>query len=204
MYNYNNIKNNLSGYSLTEVMFSLAIFALLMTSVLGIAKSVSEGQKAAIAAQNTQESIRFAFEVMSKEIRSARQSDGVCNPDFNGIDTYEVYNEDTLGGADRLYFKNKNQECVYYYLELDADGISHLKIARDDNLADLSIDNDFFITPNDVNVTNLEFYVNDNVVGDDYHLDIQPLVTIKLELESAGNKYKQDFIMQTSVSSRHY
>jgi len=204
---FKDIKQNTSGYSLIEIMVSLAVFAILLLSILSIAQSVSNGQKAAIQAQNTQESLRFAFEVISKEMRSAKQSDEECNPDgvvSDNNEVFNVYNGITIGSnSDVLYFKNKNNECTYYYLEG-----SRLKIARDDDIImDSSIDNDFFISPNDVNITNLKFNIIDNEIYNvgEYSQDpIQPLVTIIIELEGAGAKFKQKFTMQTSVSSRHY
>ncbi|MCD6435015.1 MAG: prepilin-type N-terminal cleavage/methylation domain-containing protein [Clostridiales bacterium] len=200
----NKIKQNTSGYSLIEIMVSLAIFAILLLSILSIAQSVSNGQKAAIQAQNTQESLRFAFEVISKEMRSAKQSDDKCALSGVDNDNNEVFNiGNFIGDSDVLYFKNKNNECTYYYLEG-----SRLKIARDDDIiTDSNIDNDFFISPNDVNITNLKFNIIDNEIYNvgEYPQDpIQPLVTITIELEGAGAKFKQKFTMQTSVSSRHY
>ena len=199
---FKDIKQNTSGYSLIEIMVSLAVFAILLLSILSIAQSVSNGQKAAIQAQNTQESLRFAFEVISKEMRSAKQSDDECNPDGVVSDNNEVFNiGNFIGDSDVLYFKNKNNECTYYYLE----GF-RLKIARDDDISD-GINDDFFISPNDVNITNLKFNIIDNEIYNvgEYPQDpIQPLVTIIIELEGAGAKFKQKFTMQTSVSSRHY
>ena len=199
---FKDIKQNTSGYSLIEIMVSLAVFAILLLSILSIAQSVSNGQKAAIQAQNTQESLRFAFEVISKEMRSAKQSDDECNPDGVVSDNNEVFNiGNFIGDSDVLYFKNKNNECTYYYLE----GF-RLKIARDDDISD-GINDDFFISPNDVNITNLKFNIIDNEIYNvgEYSQDpIQPLVTIIIELEGAGAKFKQKFTMQTSVSSRHY
>jgi len=188
-----------------ETMLAIALFSILLVSILSIVQSVSEGQKLAISSQNTQESIRYAFEVMSKEMRSAKRSDEACNPIgavSSNNEIMNIYNGGAIGVGDVLYFKNKNDECVYYFLENDG-GVSRLKIARDNDISD-GIDNDFFITPNDVRATALEFYVDGNKIGDDYNVNIQPTVTMKMELESAMIKYKQKLIMQTSISLRHY
>jgi len=209
-YNYmkenKNIKNNQIGFSLIEIMVSMAVFAILLLSVLSIAQSVSKGQKSAIASQNTQESLRFAFEVMSKEIRSAKESDDECNPsgvNNDNDEVFNIYNGGLIGNSDVLYFKNKNNKCVYYFLENDA-GIVRLKIARDEDISDGTIDNDFFITPKSVDIKNLKFSVHDNKIENLFNMPIQPLVRIKIEAESTNANFKQNIIMETSVSSRHY
>lgn len=207
MQKYNKIKTNISGYSLIEIMVSVGIFSILLLSILSIAQSVSNGQKAAIASQNTQESLRFAFEVMSKEMRAASSTADKCNPSSPNSDNNEIFNIYKGGiignNQDVLYFRNKDNECVYYYLEDDADSISRLSIARDNDISD-EINNKFYISPNDVKITNLQFKIIDNKIDDNYLTPNQVFLTLKMDAESAGSKFKQGFSIQTSVSSRHY
>ncbi len=199
------MKQNTLGFSLIEIMVSIGIFAILLLSILSIAQSVSNGQKAAIAAQNTQESLRFAFEVMSKEMRSAKERDAKSDCDPSGNDTdNKILNMGTIGSEDALYFINKDDQCVYYYLENDINTIPHLKIARGNNFTDATTDNDFYITPNDVKITSLKFSIKDNKIGNIFSQKIQSLLTIKMDFESAGSKFKQSDTMQTTVSLRHY
>src|SRR3989339_604522 len=72
------IKNK-KGFTLMELIVSMAIFSASILMATGVFKSAIEGQRSAIAAQNTQESMRYAFEVMSKEIRGAIGTDGGSN-----------------------------------------------------------------------------------------------------------------------------
>ncbi|MCG2695682.1 prepilin-type N-terminal cleavage/methylation domain-containing protein, partial [Candidatus Parcubacteria bacterium] len=65
------IKNN-AGVTLLELTVAVAIFSFAVLSATQIFKMVLEGQRSAIAAQSTQESMRYALEVMSKEIRMAK------------------------------------------------------------------------------------------------------------------------------------
>jgi len=193
------IKNN-QGVSLLELIVAIAIFIAMMLLVTGIFKSVVEGQRSAIAAQNTQESMRYAFEVMSKEIRNAKGTYGgsACDSSPVGVPTYKVYNTSETGGADsgdELYFENKKGECVAYYIENDG-GINRLKIWRDTE--------EFFITPDEIEIASLEFTVTDDE-KDTFH-SVQPRVTITMEVEMAGGKamHKQPMVMQTTISSRFY
>lgn len=61
---------NKRGFSLVEVIVSLAILAIVALINLAVVFSVSNAQKKAIALQNSQDNIRYAFEAMTKEIRT--------------------------------------------------------------------------------------------------------------------------------------
>lgn len=196
------------GTSMVEIVFVVAIFSIVMVAVAGIFQAVLNSQKNAIAAQNTQESLRFAFEVMSKELRNAKQSDGGCEIQANQAD-FEIYNKDSTNNiignniGDVLYFRNSGNECVYYYLEDDANGNTRLKIARDDDISD-GIDNDFYITPDDVSVSNLYFDPLDNDIGAEPDERIQPTVTLKIEMNANQRRFKNNTVLQTTISSRYY
>ena len=79
---FKNILKNKSGTSLIEIMFAVSIFVILIGLTLSIFKSTVESQKSAVAAQDTQESMRFLFEIISKETRSAQVMDDTCDASF--------------------------------------------------------------------------------------------------------------------------
>ena len=189
---FKNILKNKSGSSLIEIMCAISIFVILIGLTLSIFKSTIESQKNAIAAQNTQENMRFLFEVISKEIRGAQVMDGGCNAFIGAISDKKIYYIN--GGV--LYFKNKDDECVAYYV----DGNDDLVIERDDGVNPPIL---LPVTPNDIKVTNLDFFVRDNDIGVLPDAKIQPRATIKIEVEAIGT-HKQHTIMQTTVSSRRY
>ncbi len=180
--------------TLLEIIVAVAIFITTMLMATTIFKDVVEGQRSAIAAQNVQESMRFVFEIMSKEIRTAQGAHSGINCGI--IPYYKVFNTENAGEANpyeghELYFQNKDGDCVNYYLLNDA-----LMIDRGGIFGTT--------TPNEVKVSNLEFNITDDVV-DAFH-SVQPRVTIKMEIEMAGGKeiHKQPIVMQTTVSSRYY
>lgn len=196
-----------------EIVVSVSLFSILMLAATAVFKSVLESQANAISAQNTQESLRFAFEIMSKEIRHARQSDGSCDIPGGNVDEdtqdFEVYRLDDSGSLDAVggifYFLNKNHECVYYYLKTDGNGIERIAISRDADPSD-GIDNGFYITPDEVEVSDLYFRVYDNEEDAPPDRREQPLVVFKIELGSSvgPSRHSQNTIMQTAISSRHY
>jgi len=178
----NKIRQNNLGVTLLEMLVAVALFSVTILSATQIFKMVIEGQRNAIAAQNVQESMRYAFETMAKEIRMAQKDDGSCAA------AGHVYS--TNVDNSELYFINYHGDCVAYYLEYDGD-IPRLKVDR--GLASA------FVTPDEIKVSNLEFIVDDNVSA------IQSIVTIKMDIEAVGKEmHKQTMKIQTTISSRYY
>ena len=187
-----NIRQNKKGVTLLEIIVSVAIFSVVMLSATEIFRMVIEGQRNAIASQNVQESMRYAFETMAKEIRTAVASNHDCESLFNppAGATNKVFNTTTNSEGDILYFKNKDGDCVAYYLEDET-----LKVIRESNIAST--------TPGKIKITNLDFKVTDDLIGA-FH-SLQPLVTMKMDIEAAGKEmHKQTMKMQTTISSRYY
>ncbi len=180
-----------AGATLIEVMVSVAIFAVLMISAAEIFKAVNDGQRSAIAAQNLQESMRYALETMAKEVRAAAASSGSeCSSLFGKpAATDQVFN--TADGGTFFYFKNKNQICVAYSLEN-----GRLKITRGTDSG--------YITPQGITVDELNFSAQDDNFGVTPRVT-QPRVTMEMELEANGQAmHKQRFRLQTTISARYY
>ena len=181
------IKNE-KGVSLIELLLAVSIFSVLILSSTGIFKMVADGQRNSIAAQNVQENIRYALEKMSKEMRMAQISNDDCLPGA----VYKVFN--TAGGDSELYFKNQYGLCVNYYLE---DG--RLKIIQGSGPGASS----GFITPASVEVSDLQFFVEDDLIGS-FHSK-QPYVALTMEIKAGGQgMHRQEMKIQMAVSSRYY
>ncbi|MBL7057706.1 prepilin-type N-terminal cleavage/methylation domain-containing protein [Patescibacteria group bacterium] len=184
------VKNN-KGVTLIELMVSVALFAITIVAVTQIFITLLNGQKNAIAARNLQENIRFAFEVMAKELRMARIDDGICSE----IDNNKVYDNDAGYNESAVYlkFKNYHNECVKYYLEDD-----RIKIDRDGVSG--------FMTPDEIKVSNLKFLVKDANGGSGANSREQSIVTLRMDIEAINTKaiYAQEMQIQTSISSRYY
>ncbi|PLX27383.1 hypothetical protein C0583_03655 [Candidatus Parcubacteria bacterium] len=181
------IITNKKAYTLVELMVSIAVFIMLMLTATSIFQSVNKNQVNAIAAQSVQESMRFALEMMSKELRSAQKSNDDC---VGGV-TNKVYNFENIGAPynDSLIFKNRFGECVYYCI----DGGRLMVVRNGTSLA---------ITPDEVIISNLEVDIVDDVIGA-FH-SIQPKVTIKFDSVMNHPTDKYNMSMQTSISSRYY
>ena len=59
-----NIFSDKKGFSLIELIVAMGMFGVVMLMATGIFNSVINGQRRAIASQNTQESMRYVFEVI--------------------------------------------------------------------------------------------------------------------------------------------
>ena len=170
---------------------AMGIFTIVVLLINGIYVNITNAQRKAIASQITQESFRFAFEMMSKEIRAAQ---GL----FAGSDCantppgyYKIFNNAANDGTaitSALYFRNVSGQCVVY--DLDS---NRLRIKRGVV--------DGYITPDELKILDLKFLINDGIrdtVG-----TFQPSVTMMVEAEME-NMPAERIRMQTTVSSREY
>lgn len=178
-----NKKSN-RGFTLMEIIVSMALFASIVLSAAQIFKMVIESQRNAIIAQNMQGGARYAFDTMSKEIRMAQKDEaGNCTGEGNANRVYAV-----SADGQELYFKNYHGECVAYYLDSENEA---LMIERHGYVAKT--------LPDKIKVKSLQFSIVDDIDN------VQSLVTANLEVEAEGKEAeKQNMIIQTAVSSRYY
>lgn len=169
--------NNKKGVTLLELLVAIALFSVVILSATQIFEMVAKSQRDAIAAQNMQENLRYAMEVMSKEMRGSQRDDGSCF----GNNIYA-----TNVGQDALYFKNVRDECVTY----DLDNF-RLRVNRAGSVN--------YVTPDEIKINNLKFFVVDDIGVE------QSAVTMEMDIEAVGNTLgKQNIKIQTTISSRYY
>lgn len=180
---------NKKAFSLIEVIVSVAIFSIIILTITDIFRLVMDGQRAAIAAQNVQESLKYFLEVTGKEIRMAKRSDGSCGVTAGSI--YAIY--DTQGN-DFLSFKNYYGECVTYRIA----SFSSLLYGQTKRFQITRGANTDFISPAQINIDRLDFVLSTG-------LDLQPLVTLNLKAHALGTKNAaSEMTIQSSLSSRYY
>jgi prepilin-type N-terminal cleavage/methylation domain-containing protein len=185
------LRKNNKGMTLLEMMVALGIFSVFMLSATAIFQSVVESQRTSFGGQNEQESMRYALEVMAREIRSA-QRDGASSacPSAWGL-SGNIYKTYPSPFNNRLVLKNKDGQCVYYFIDN-----KRLRIYRGD--ADYNISKSAFITPDEVKINSINFQVYDTG-------GIQPKVSLLMDLEVIGKEInKQKMKIQTTISSRYY
>lgn len=174
---------NKVAFSLIEVLVSVSLFIVIIMSSTEIFSLVIEGQRDAIASQNVQSSLKYFFEVTSKEIRMAIRSEGEC-----GVPNDDIFFLDTTINGQRLRFNNYYGECVTYELGVGANGVQRFKITRGEYSG--------FISPNRISINNLRFVLNTSG---------QPTVTINMNASAVGrDKFKSEMDVQTTITSRYY
>ncbi len=182
--NWQKFKNtNTVAFSLIEVLVSVSLFIVIIMSSTEIFRLVIEGQRDAIASQNVQSSLKYFFEVTSKEIRMAIRSEGAC-----GVPSGDIFYLDTTSNGQRLRFNNYYKECVSYELDEDENEVKRFKITRGDYSG--------FISPNRIFINDLRFSLDTTN---------QPAVTINMQAWAVGrDKFKSEMDVQTTITSRYY
>lgn len=205
------IKNR-SGFTLIEMIVSVSVFSITIVAATGIFLSVTEVQRSAVASQNVQESMRYVFEALSKEVRMTGQATTSCDTWLDTINNSgqklqdatfstvnSVFNKGTYSSNDFLYFKNQYDQCTAYYL-----ASSSLNICRlvDSGGTPTTVCTN--ITPSNVKIVRLYFNIIDNNIG--VFAVKQPLVTIAMDAEiiSGKQKDKAPIKLQSSISGRTY
>jgi hypothetical protein len=193
------LTDNNKGNSLIEITVSVGIFVVVMLIATGIFETVVKGQQLAISSQNTQENLRYAFEIMSKEIRNAQRSDTDCQVNAAVNRVFNTENDPTWESStgNIFYFKDKTGRCVYYFKSG-----TRLKVRRDDMAGDeYTVD----ATPDEIIVDNFDVFIYDNLIGALPEDKMQPYATLKIQAHGAGHsQIDNSLILQTTVSSRIY
>lgn len=175
------IRLNQEGISALEVLIAMGIFALVVTTVIGVFVSGIKSQKNIKALYSLQREGNFLMERMVKDIRMAGDNISLAHPggDYWAI-SFNDYNNNLV-----TYCRAKNSgNC--------ASSGSQKYFSRNNQV----------INSEDVEIEYLRFYFPDAVVilGPP---EIQPVVTISMKITSKNNPNISLFL-QDSVALRVY
>lgn len=168
------------GYSLIELMVAIGVFAMVVTVLSGTFAISLRGQGKSATAQNVGDNVRYAMEVMAKEMR------------MGTIKTTEGY---MLNSPSDIQFRsnmpNRNGAILRFYLDAPAG-----QIMFDDDINDALPPEP--ITSVNIAVSALTF----NVSG--ASLSSQPRITIVMRAASVGTAadIETRIDMQTTISPR--
>ncbi len=191
MFNWWKKINNKNGFTLVEMTVAAGLFGLIVLSMTQIFHMTIKAQQDALASQNLQENLRYVFEAISKEVRMAQKGEAnECEWIFSEEAINKTYNVITENGHDALFFKNQYGNCVGYFFENNT-----VRVIRGAHQAQ--------VTPNSVNVTDLNFEVKDYEKGE--FSSGQARVMLNLTMNTSQGLHKdKEIIMQTAISSRVY
>lgn len=170
------------GFTLIEMLVVVAIFSIIMGAVIGVFVSAIRAQRYSLATQQLLDQTSYAMEYMSRFIRMAKKEE------VDGLDCIVLgKNYKITRSGKGLKFNNYHGQCQEFYW----DGTKLVLII----VGEYSLD----LTSNDLEVTDLNFYVS----GDGLNDDEQPRVTIFLEAEAVHSKPRPKIKIQTTVSQRN-
>lgn len=181
--------NNSTGFTLAEILVTMAIFVTAVTAVANIVLYSNRLQRQTQAQQKTQGDARFALEVMSQQIRRG-------NIDYGYYGGAIAFNPQTI-----LALLNKDGQQIQFR-RIEAGGRGEIQIWQEGDIDWTAI------TPPEISAANLQFYLSPNTdpFAEGYSASAQPLVTIvfsSLNISNAGQGLSPIFL-QTTIASRQY
>lgn len=166
------------GFTLLEMLVSIAIFSVVIISSIGVLLSISAGQAKSSSAQVIQDNIRYTLELMTKELRQAgTYTPSSCNGSQCAVLTFV-----SASGANVTY-------CL-----------SSGTVKRSTGSQSCATEGSP-LTSDEVEITTLHFYVVGSQAG---ALDGQPRATIVLKGNSRTAKLAEQssFSLQSTVTRR--
>lgn len=167
------------GFILLEMIVAVGVFSIAILLASSSFLSLQSAEKKAQSAVDLQNNLRFALEVMAKEIRTGDMYhcalDSGANP------------QDCVSGGSSLTFKNSLGESVIYRKI----GSSIQKSSNGGIIFQP-------LTSTDVLVEDLSFYV----VGSPSNDDLQPRITITVKASRRVGAKVSLLSLQTSISQR--
>lgn len=177
------IKFKNKGFTLIELLVTIAIFSIIIGTILGIFISGIRQQRIALTTQTILDQASYALEYMSRALRMAKKELG------EGCLPQRGFNYQLTRGGSGLKFINTLEEndCQEFFLE---DGqLKYWKKRTGQTLA---------LTSGKLEITSLKF----NLVGESQIDNFQPRVTLLLEI-TGKLALSQKIKIQTTISQRN-
>lgn len=170
------------GFTLIEMIAAVGIFAITVGTISGLFVSAVRAQRKSLATQELLDRTSYVIENMGRTIRMAQKDiDGTC------IIAKTNY-ENPGNEISKIRFINYEGICQDFLLEDNQ--IKEYKTGYAQSLS---------LTPTDLKINSLKF----NLSGQGQNDDLQPRVTIFLEIESKRITQSPPKIqVQTSISQR--
>ncbi len=168
------IQNNNRAFTLVELLVTALIFSIVIGAAMGVFVSSIKLQRYNLAHQQLLSQISYAVEYIDRAIRMARKDEIGCIDGSNYLET-----------ASSIKFATYHGQCWRFFLEN-----GQLKIDRDGEEYDL-ISDDFEITS-----------FNFQVFGDGID-NLQPRVTLSMDIKAKGSGPQPRIKIQTAISQRN-
>jgi len=165
-----------NAFTSVELPVVTGIFSLIVGAISGLFISGVSSQKRILAEQELLSQTSYVIEYMSRALRMAKKDDGTCIGDKLNY---------KIEGAG-IKFRNYKDECQKFYLEG-----GQLKESRAGTILPL--------TSTALRINSFRL----NSSGETQYDDLQPKVTIFLEILGRGQRYQPKLQIQTTISQRN-
>jgi type II secretory pathway pseudopilin PulG len=187
------INTKKSGFTLVEMLVSIAVFMVVMTVAVGSLVSIIDANRKAQAIKNVVNNINFALESISKDMRMGTDYSCYLNSSYVG-DCSDL-------GIGVKYKSPKGNYVHYRFVKNPSDGQGNVQRCVEGASVNCPTSGWESLTAptENINITNMNFYVFGSSKTD----SLQPKVLITLE-GVAGTKdtIKTVFNLQTTVTQR--
>lgn len=178
-----------SGFTLIEIMVSVAIFAIIVTAGMGALVSMTRSYQVSQSDKKVHQGLNYSLEAMTREIRLGRNY--VANASATSEEV-SLQGEDGVGSTLKVTTSDNRGTVIYYV----SGGILYLKRFGATNAQNGT----FALTNNSqITVDNLRFTVVGTESRDELNYQ-QPLVWIQIQAHATGTD--RNTVIQTMVSQR--
>jgi prepilin-type N-terminal cleavage/methylation domain-containing protein len=193
----NHHRNGERGFTLIEMVVSVALFAIVMVVSIGALLSLVTANRKARALESVMNNLNISLDSMVRAERMG--SHYVCNGDGIPVN-YDTAGADCVNGGTELSFapygsdaSQKNERTVYFF-QTDAQGIGRLYRSQNGGASSIAI------TAPEISIDDVNMYVIGTQPGD----IIQPKVVtvIKGSAGAANAKIRTTFYIQATAVQR--
>lgn len=186
-----------NGFTLIEMMVSVAIFSLVMVVALGSLLAISAADRKAQTLKTVMDNLSFSMEGMSRTIRTGVN----YHCDTTNMAGATLTPQD-CSSSGATYFAFLSNDSYYTAYCLKNNQIWRMRSTTLPGLSTVCASNGFLpITAPEIVVSNLTFYVKGAPLAD----GIQPKTTMLLSgYVNIGSNASTTFSLQTSVTQRIY
>lgn len=193
---FKNQRKNNRGFSLIEVMVSLAVFAIVVLVAAGALLKVIDANKKSQALKAVINNLNFALESMSRELRTGATYH--CEASSNITPSGAVATpKDCPGGG--VYLAFEEQLGTASHLDQHVYRFQNGTIQKSIN-SGMSYDS---IIGSDVVIENLKFYVTGTALGSTGDTEPAKVLIVLNGYVNTRQKFRSDFSLQTTISQRN-
>jgi len=175
------------SFTLIEMLVVVALFSLIITTVIGAFVAAVRNQKKVLTYQQLLDQTSYSLEYMSRALRMAKKdTTGTCLTTAGA--NYEFLSDNGIR------FLNSKDKCQEFNLE---DGSLKGRISSDNKR--WSFSELLPLTSNDLQINSVTFFLQ----GENQTDNLQPKVTIFLEIQGKGLGSQPKLNIQTTISQRN-